>query len=173
MRRVGAVPAMGAAAAAVAVAVRVRLAVVRGAVAAADAVAVEASQNTGDEEEDAVHDAEGEGGLEHGARLVGAGVQGGDRGAAEGAEADVVGVAARDVGAVGRGDEAQGPDGADEGADEQEVDGGDEGGVGGGAVVAEEGVDGPGQGQHRHDEEHQDVVGRQLVQLHVAVDEVG
>jgi len=104
----GAVPAVAAARV-------VRLAVVAGVL--ADAVAVEPGQDGGEEEEDAVHDAEGEAGLEHGARLVGVD---GDAVAVEGPkrpEGDVV-ARARHVGAVGARDESEVVDGRDEGADE-------------------------------------------------------
>jgi hypothetical protein len=81
-------------------------------------VAVEPGQDGGEEEEDAVHDAEGEAGLEHGAGLVGA-----DRDAvavevAEDAEVDVVLVAGGDVGTVGAADPAEVVDCCDECADE-------------------------------------------------------
>lgn len=83
----------------------------------ADAIAVEPGEHGGEEEEDAVHDAEGEAGLEHGARLVGVDV---DAVAVEGPEypeVDVVGRPA-DAGAVRAGDEAEVVDRCDEGADE-------------------------------------------------------
>lgn len=88
-----------------------------GAAAAADAVAVQPGEDGGEEEEDGVHDAEGEARLEQGARLVGV-----DADAvavdAEEAEVDGVGRAVGDVGAVGAGDEAEVVDAGDEGADE-------------------------------------------------------
>lgn len=82
-----------------------------------DAVAVEPGEDGGEEEEDAVHDAEREAGLEHGARLVGVDR---DAVAVEGPEYPEADVVARpaDVGAVGAGDEAEVVDGCDEGADE-------------------------------------------------------
>lgn len=110
-----AVPAAGRAVPAVSPARVVRLAVVPRVL--ADAVAVEPGEHGGEEEEDAVHDAEGEAGLEHGARLVGVDA---DAVAVEGSkrpEADVVARPA-DVGAVRAGDEAQVVDSSDEGADE-------------------------------------------------------
>lgn len=109
-----AVPAPGAVPA-VAPARVVRLAVVAGVL--GDAVAVEPGEHGGEEEEDAVHDAEREAGLEHGARLVGVDV---DAVAVEGPEYPEADVVARpaDVGAVGAGDEAEVVDGCDEGADE-------------------------------------------------------
>lgn len=45
--------------------------------------------------------------------------------------------------------------------------------IGAAPVVGEEGEDGPGQGQDRHDEQDQNVVGRELVRVDVAVDKVG
>ena len=59
-----------AATAAVAVAVIVGLAIVGLAIAIADLIAVHPGEDAGEEEHDAVHDAEGEAGLEHGAGLV-------------------------------------------------------------------------------------------------------
>lgn len=156
-------PAMRATTAAVAVAMRVRLPVIRVAVGAAGAVAMQTRQDTRDEEKHAVHNPKRKGGLEHGARLVEIRVPGGKRRAAERPEADIVGVAARDARAVGAGDHAQRVHGADEGADEEQVDDRDELRVRGRAVVAEERVDGPGEGDDGDDEEHQDVVWCELV----------
>ena len=109
-----AVPAAGAVPA-VSPARVVRLAVVPRVL--SDAVAVEPGQHGGEEEEDAVHDAEGEAGLEHGARLVGVDV---DAVAVEGPEGPKVDVVARapDAGAVGARDEPEVVDCCDEGADE-------------------------------------------------------
>lgn len=109
-----AVPAAGAPAAVAAAGV-VGLAVVAGVL--GGLVAVEPGQDGGHEEEDAVHDAEGPAGLEHGARLVRV-----DRHAvavvlAEDAKVDVVRVAPADAGAVGAADEAEVVDCGDEGAD--------------------------------------------------------
>jgi len=70
-------------------------------------------------------------------------------------------------------DAAQGPDGADEGADEGEVDEGDEEAVGARAVVREEGGDGPGAGEDGDDEEDEDGVWGEGVGGYVDVDEVG
>lgn len=108
------VPAAGAVPA-VAAARVVRLAVVLGVL--ADALAVEPGEHGGEEEEDAVHDAKGEAGLEHGARLVGVDV---DAVAVEGPEYPEADVVARpaDAGAVRAGDEAEVVDRCDEGADE-------------------------------------------------------
>ncbi len=155
VRVMRAMPRVRGLAGALAVAMGVGLADVGLAVAGADAVAVQAGDDGGEEEEDGVEDAEGEGGLEHGARLVD--VDAGDAvdgGAAEDAEAHVHRGAAHDVGAVGVGQEPLLVHGPDEGADEQDVDDGDEDGVGRGPVVREEREHGPGRGYHRHDEEH-------------------
>lgn len=138
-----AVSAMRAAAAAVAVAVSMRLAVVRCAVSGACAIAVQTRENAGDEEEDAIHDAEREGGLEHSARLVNVSVPVGNGGAAKGTEADVVGVAARNMRAVGSGNHAQRPHRSDKSAHKQKIEDGNEGRVGGRAVVAKQRVDRP------------------------------
>jgi hypothetical protein len=126
----------------------------------------------GEEEEDAVHDAEDPRGLEHGARLVG--VQAGPAvgQGAEDTEAEGAGGVVRHVGAVLVG-AAQDVDGADEGAAEAEVDEGDEDAVGARPVVGEEGVDGPGGAEHRHDEEDQDGVGREGVGHDVLIHEPG
>lgn len=136
------------------------------------AVAVEPGEDGGEGEEDAVHDAEGEGGLEHGARLVGADVEAVDAGRPEDAEADVPPVARDDVGAVGARDEAQVVDGGDEGAEEAQVDQSHEARVGAAAVVAEEGEQRPDEAQNRHDKHDEDEVRRQDVVAGVAVYEV-
>lgn len=161
-------------AASVAVSVIVSLSVVGLAVGTAGAVAVEPSQDGGEEEEDAVHDAKGEAGLEHGASLVDRGVDAVvGVGGTKGTKVEVEAAAGGDVDTVGLGDVAQVPDGGDECADEAEIDDGDEQGVGGRAVVAEEGEDGPGEREHRDDEENKYVVGRQGVDFDIAVDEPG
>lgn len=98
----------------------VRLAVValRRAAVFRDVAAVDPGQHSGEEEEDAVHDAEREAGLEHRARLVGVDVEPRAVELAEDAKVDVVAVAAHDVGAVGVRDEAEVVDACDERADE-------------------------------------------------------
>jgi len=70
-------------------------------------------------------------------------------------------------------DAAQGPDGADEGAHEAQVDEGDEEAVGAGAVPGEEGGDGPDAGEDRDDEEDEDGVRGEGVGAVVEGDEVG
>ena len=130
-------------------------------------------QQTGDEEEDAVHDAEGEAGLEHGARLGRADVQAVDGRAAQRAEGDGVRRAGGHVRAVGVRDEAQLVHAGDQGADEAQVHEGHEERVGARAVVREERRDGPGGREHGHDEQDQDVVRGEGVGDSVDVDEVG
>lgn len=171
--RVGAVA--GAPAAAVRVAVVVRLAVVglAAALVGAEAAAVEEGEDGGEEEEDAVHDAKGPAGLEHGARLVDVSRDAVDRGLAEDAEADVVRVAAADVGAVGVADPAQVVHAGDEGAHEAQIDEGYEDGVGRRPVVGEQREHGPGEREHRDDEEDQHVGRRQDIGRVPAVDEPG
>ena len=136
----------------------------------------EQRQDGGDPEEDAVHDAKGKGGLEHGAVLVHVDAVGAPELPAIGAEwaqRDVEGgVGGGEVGAVGACDAAQGDDRGDEGADEAEVDEGDEEGGVLGARVGEEGVDGVDGAEHGGDEEDEYVIGREEVVLREAVDKV-
>lgn len=80
--------------------------------------AVDPGEHGGEEEEDGVHDAEGEGGLEHGAGFVGVDAEARAVVGAEDAEVEVVGRAGRDGDAVCVGDEAEVVDAGDEGADE-------------------------------------------------------
>lgn len=106
--------------------------------------AMKESKNTRDEEENDIHDPEGKTRLLHRALLVRAEMYPSYRRAAEIPKGDRVRRADGDVGAVLVGDVAQGVDAADEGAHEEEVDEGYEARVVGGAVVGEEGCDGPG-----------------------------
>ena len=129
-------------------------------------------QQARDGEEDAVHDPERKGGLQHRARLVCGEVEPVHGHGAQGA-GDGVGGVVGDVGAVCVGDEAELVDAADEGADEEEVDEGDEESVGAGAVVGEEGRDRPGGAEDGDDEEDEDVVRREGVGFGVDVHEVG
>jgi len=85
-------------------------------------------------------------------------VQGVDRHTAE-SEANGVRRALCDRGAVFVGDAAQFVDACDKGADEAEIDEGGEARVFTGAVVGEEGCDGPGCAEDTDDEEDEDVVG--------------
>ena len=85
-------------------------------------------------------------------------MQGVDRHTAE-SEAKGVRRALCDRGAVFVGDAAQFVDACDKGADEAEIDEGGEARVFTGAVVGEEGCDGPGCAEDTDDEEDEDVVG--------------
>lgn len=87
-------------------------------VVATDAVAVEPCEDRGEEEEDAVHDAEGKASLEKGACLVGVDAEAIAVELAENTEVEVVGGARGDMGAVGAGDEAEVVDARNESADE-------------------------------------------------------
>lgn len=136
------------------------------------AVADHGGQQAGEEEENAIHDAKGPAGLEHGAGLVDRDAVGVDVGGAEDAEAQRVGLLV-DVGAGVAADAAQVPDAGDEGAHEAQVDEGDEVRVVAAAVVGEEGEDGPDGGEDGDDEEDEDRGRRQEVLLVVDVDEVG
>jgi len=131
------------------------------------------SEQTGDEKENTVHDAERPAGLQHRASLV-------DRKAiaaighgAENAKAGCVGVVCCDRGALVAADASESVDGANEGTNEEEVNDGDKEAVGFGTVVGEEGCDGPDGTEDRDDEEHEDRVGCQGVGLHVEMHEVG
>lgn len=126
------------------------------------------------EEEDRLHDAHGECGLQHRAGLIDV----------QGVVVDVLAIlaerpegyphrAAVPVGAVGIGDEAQLVDAGNEGAEEEEVHKGDEDGRALGGGEADERVDGPEDGDDADDEEHEHVGGRQHVGFQVAIDEVG
>lgn len=130
-------------------------------------------EETGDGEPDDVDDAERESGLEHDAGLVRvpADARSGDGDVADGARPG--GCAVRPVGAVGVGDAAEVVDTGDEGADEAEVDKGEEAGVGGGAVVGEDGEEGPGEGEDGDDEEDEDGGGGEGVGRVVPIDEPG
>lgn len=137
----------------------------------AQVVAMAPSSEGGGGKEDAVHNGKSPAGLEHGAGLESLPVKGATRDVA----ADIVCPDSTGGGVVALGvaDVAQVVDGGDEGADNGNVDEGDEEGVGGRAVVAEEGEDGPGEGEDGDDEEDEDGVGGQEVALDKLVDEPG
>ena len=120
-----------------------------------------------------VHNPHGKTRLEHAARLVNPKLDPPDRGAAQDAEIHIHARPDREMRAVGGRDEAQVVDACDEGADKGEVDERDELGVAGGAVVAEERGDGPGEREDRDDEEEEDVGWGHDVGGEVDVDEVG
>jgi len=142
------------------------------AVVGAHVAAVHKSDDSGGEEEDNVHDAESPASLEHGAGLVvdKAVVGSNDT---DIAQSDVPVLFAADAHAVCVADIAQVVDGSDKGTEEEDVDESDKVGVGGGAVVAEEGEEGPGKSEHRDDEEDQDGVGSESVLLDETIDEPG
>lgn len=66
---------------------------------------------------------------------------------------------------------AQSDDSADKGAEEEQVDEGDEEGIMFGEGVGDDGADDPGEGEAGHDEEDENVVGRELVGAAVVIDE--
>lgn len=113
----------------------------------------EEQDKKGDEEEDAVHDAEREARLLHRALLLHAGREAARARDAVGADAQICGAAVREAGAVGAGDATELVDAGDEGADEAEVDEGDVEGGSLGGFAAEEGHDGPDGGEGGDDEE--------------------
>ena len=136
-------------------------------------VTMNPGEDGGDEEEDAVHDAEGKAGLEHRTGLVDRDIHAVDRGGTEDAKADIKRVAPRQVCAVGVGDESQVVYCSDEGTDEAQVDECDKLRIATASVVAEEGEDRPGKSKHRDDEDDQNVVGRQEIVIDIAVHEPG
>lgn len=117
-----------------------------------------------DGEQHAIHDAEGIARLQQVA-----GVFGPDDGVRR--EVDVPESVGGCGGAGLVADEAQLVDGADERADEAQVDEGDEVGVGARAVVREQRVDSPTGGEHGHDEQDEDIGRGEGIVLHVDVDE--
>jgi hypothetical protein len=130
------------------------------------------SQQTRNEEENAIHDAERPTGFQHRARLIDSDAKGVEIRLSEDAERLRVGLGG-DRGAVVVADAAQVVDAGDEGADEAEVDEGDEVGVVAGAVPGEEGEDGPDSGEDGDDEEDEDGGWSEEVLGVVYVDEVG
>ncbi|KFY45031.1 hypothetical protein V495_03139 [Pseudogymnoascus sp. VKM F-4514 (FW-929)] len=113
------------------------------------------SQHTRKEKEQAVHNRQRPTRLEHRTRL---------------AQRDPI---AAEAGTPQQRKGSRGVDAPDEGADEGEVDEGDEAGVVLGAVVGEEGADGPDDGEDDDDEEDEDGVGGEGVGGDVEVDEPG
>lgn len=121
----------------------------------------EQQQDARVEEKDAVHDAEGEAGLEHRARLVDIdreGRVGGLAKVSKRTEADVQ-RAGGEAGATGVGDVTKLDHTRDESADEAHVDEGNEVGGIAGRPAAEESCDAPDRGQDGCYEEYEDVVG--------------
>ena len=130
------------------------------------------SQQTRDEEEDAIHDSKRKTSLQHRTGLIH--IDGESRNTARDiAEIDGVGRAGTDAGARVFADEAQFIDRGDEGADETEIDEGDEEGVGFRAVVGEERCDCPGGAKDGDDEEDEDVGWCEGIVRGVDVHEVG
>lgn len=142
------------------------------AIVGAHVAAVHKSDDSGGKEEDDVHDAKGPASLEHRAGLVVDKVVAGSNDT-DIAHSDIPVLSAADAHAVCVADIAQVVDGSDEGTEEEDVDKSDKVGVGGGAVVAEEGEEGPGKSEHRDDEEDQDGVGSESVLLDETIDEPG
>ena len=132
---------------------------------------MEESQDTRNEEEYAVHDAKRKASLQHCALFIRRKVQGVNRHTAE-SKANSVRRAFCDRGAILAADAAQFVDACDEGADEAEIDERGEACVLTGAMVGEEGCDGPGSAQDTDDEEDENVVGCQGVVAGVDVNEV-
>lgn len=136
-------------------------------------ITVQDGENGGDEEEDAVHDAEGEAGLEHSARLVDGDVDSVEVGRTEDAKTLIIRAACLNVGAVGARDPTEVVHAGDQSANEAEVDETDEARIGLATVVAEQGEDGPGRAEDRDNEQYQNVCRSEEVVLIVAADKVG
>lgn len=135
--------------------------------------AVDEQHEEGEEEEDAVHDAEGEAGLEQRAVLVDVDVEAIERHAADLAQRDIQARGLGDGAAALVGDEAQLVHGGDQGTDEAEINQGHEERVALCAAVAEEGVDAPCCAEDRDDEQDEDECWSEDVMGSVEVDEVG
>jgi len=155
----------GARAARVMVARTVDLALNDDAIAAVTVMAgYQKSEQAGDEEEDAVHDAERKRRLEHGALPVNVQIV---TIARDGKEAQVLAVLAtgRNAGAVRIRNTAEAVDAADESADEEQVDESNEFGRVSCARVQEKRAHCPRRTKYRNDEEHQDGARREKVAL--------
>ncbi|TGO69272.1 hypothetical protein BOTNAR_0013g00440 [Botryotinia narcissicola] len=137
------------------------------------ALAHHTSQQTRDEEENTIHDTKRKTGFEHGTRFIHFDTDPVNISISKRPEIDVVAGGTCQMRTVGIGDEAQLVHARDKGSHETEIDEGDEERVGARAVVREERRDGPGAREHRDDEQHQDVVGRQRIVGCVDVDEEG
>lgn len=136
------------------------------------AVAVEKGNEGSDEEENDVHNGKSPAGLEHRARLVVAEVVAGPN------NADITGGntpvgAAGEADAVGVAHASEEPHTGDKGSDKEKVDEADEKSIGGGAVIAEEREEGPGESENGDDEENKDGVWGEGVLLDEAIDEPG
>ncbi len=142
------------------------------AVVGAHVIAIGKFDDGSEEEQDDVDDGKRPASLQHSARLIGRPIE---VGTADANIPNVDGpvVLAGDAGAVEEADAAQVPDAGDKSTDEAEVDETDEKGVGGGAMVGEEGEDAPGEGEDGDDEEDEDGVWGELVFVCEAIDEPG
>lgn len=136
-------------------------------------VAMDPGQHARHKEEHAVHNPQREAPLEHSTSLAHGNPHPLDLHIPEDPKIEIHRGPAHDGGAVGAGDEAQVVDGGDQGADKGQVDERDELRVGLGAVVAEEGADGPGESEDGDDEEEEDVGGRHDVGFEMQMDKVG
>ncbi|TGO19800.1 hypothetical protein BTUL_0002g00440 [Botrytis tulipae] len=110
------------------------------------------SQQTRDEEEDAIHDTKRKTRFEHGTRFIHFDTDPINIGISKRPEIDVVAGGRRQMRTVGIGDEAQLVHARDKGPHETEIDERDEERVGARAVVCEERGDGPRAREHRDDE---------------------
>lgn len=122
------------------------------AVIGAHVAAMHKRDDSGGEEEDDVHDAKGPASLEHRAGLVVDKVVAGSNDT-DIAHRDIPVLSTANAHAVCVADIAKVVDGSDKGTEEEDVDKSDKVSVGGGAVVTEEGEEGPGKSEHRDDEE--------------------
>ena len=126
-----------------------------------------------DKKEYTIHNPKRKRRLEHRARLASVHVQPVDMHRSENPKGHVQRAATGDVAAVRFGDEAEVVYASYKSAHKGEVDEAHEAGVVGGAVVAEEGEDCPGEAEGGDDEEDEDVVGGEHVGSVVAGDEPG
>ncbi|TGO23602.1 hypothetical protein BPAE_0127g00220 [Botrytis paeoniae] len=131
------------------------------------------SQQTRYKKENTIHDSKRKTRFEHRTRLINFDTHAINIRISKCPEIDIVTRGSSQVGTIRVGDEAQLVDAGDKGAHETEIDEGDEERVGARAVVGEECCDRPGAGEHRDDEEHQDVVGGERIVGCVDVDEEG
>jgi len=129
-------------------------------------------QNTRNKKEDAIHDPKRKAGFQHRTLFFGRKIKPVQTRGSEDPKIYLVGIAGGYARAVLFCDAPEFVDACDEGTDETEVDETDEEGVVFGAVVGEEGCDGPGGAEHGDDEEEEDVGWSEGVVAGVDVDEV-
>ena len=134
-------------------------------------VAMEVRYDSAVEEQDDVDDSESPAGLEHGTGLVGDEIIAAGSGEAKVAEFDCPRVARCDAGAVGISNGSKEVYSSNESAEDENVDEGDEVCVMGGAVVEEQGADGPDESEDGDDEEDENRVWGESVGVGVDVDE--